>query len=81
MQECSWEYAGHGVVLECGRSDEIVTGRCGSGENRGIQMILLDIILKIKTCLDCPGGTSHGNLCCELDYVSKRNMSQTGGRS
>ena len=35
MQECSWEYAGHGVVLECGRSDEIVTGRCGSGENRG----------------------------------------------
>ena len=44
-------------------------------------MILLDIILKFQTCLDCPGGTSHGNLCCELDYVSKRNMSQTGGRS
>ena len=35
MQECSWEYAGHGVALECGRSDEIVVGRCGSGENRG----------------------------------------------
>ena len=35
MQECSWDYAGHGVVLECGRSDEIVVGRCGSGENRG----------------------------------------------
>ena len=35
MQECSWDYAGHGVVLECGRSDEIVVGRCGSGRNRG----------------------------------------------
>ena len=76
MQECSWDYAGHGVVLECGRSDEIVVGRCGSGENRGYKKI--DFLLSIMSNYsDCPGGTSHGNLCCELDYVAKRNMSQT----
>ena len=52
--ECTWEYTGHGKQLECGRSDEIVVGRCGSGGN-----------------LDCPGDSSHGNLCCELDFYEK----------
>ena len=33
--ECSWDYAVHGQVLECGRSDEVLVGRCGSGENKG----------------------------------------------
>ena len=51
--ECTWEYSGHGSPLECGRSDEVVVGRCGSGRH-----------------LDCPGGTSHGILCCELDFVA-----------
>ena len=30
---CSWTYANHGYQLECGRNDEIVAGRCGSGEH------------------------------------------------
>ena len=50
--ECTWEYSGHGIPLECGRSDEVVVGRCGSGKNE-----------------DCPGGTSHGNLCCEFNFL------------
>merc|ERR1711953_5340 len=50
--QCGWQYSGHGVQLDCGRSDEVVVGRCGSGGN-----------------LDCPGSTSHGNLCCELDVL------------
>ena len=33
--ECTWEYTGFGVQLECGRSDEIIVGRCGSGSNEG----------------------------------------------
>ena len=32
--QCGWSYANHGQKLECSRSDEIVAGRCGSGENR-----------------------------------------------
>ena len=47
------QYTGHGAGLECGRSDEVVVGRCGSGRNS-----------------DCPGETSHGVLCCELDWVT-----------
>ena len=31
--ECTWEYHGYGVLLECGRSDEVLVGRCGSGRN------------------------------------------------
>ena len=31
--QCGWIYTAHGYPLECGRSDEIVAGRCGSGEN------------------------------------------------
>ena len=50
--ECTWEYSGHGTLLECGRSDEVLVGRCGSGKT-----------------LDCPGGTSQGNLCCKLDFL------------
>ena len=52
--QCTWEYSGHGVQLLCGRSDEVVAGRCGSGKNH-----------------DCPGETSHGNLCCELDLITE----------
>ena len=57
--ECTWEYTGHGEPLECGRSDEVVVGQCGSGRD-----------------LDCPGGTSHGNLCCELDFLCKKHEKQ-----
>ena len=31
-RHCSWTYANHGYPLECGREDEIVAGRCGSGQ-------------------------------------------------
>ena len=27
--------------------------------------------------LDCPGGTSHGILCCELDFVATNGGNQT----
>lgn len=27
--------------------------------------------------LDCPGGTSHGILCCELDFISASGANQT----
>ena len=30
--QCTWEYADYGYQLECGRSDEVVAGRCGSGQ-------------------------------------------------
>ena len=55
--ECTWEYGGYGAMLECGRSDEVLAGRCGSGKN-----------------LDCPGGTSHGNLCCKLDFLGNNTF-------
>ena len=29
---CSWTFANHGYPLECGRNDEVVAGRCGSGQ-------------------------------------------------
>merc|ERR1719282_1837744 len=29
--ECTWEYGGFGDQIECGRSDEVLVGRCGSG--------------------------------------------------
>ena len=29
---CNWIYANHGYRLECGRKDEVVAGRCGSGQ-------------------------------------------------
>merc|ERR1711934_1126056 len=29
--ECTWEYTGYGERVECGRSDEVLVGRCGSG--------------------------------------------------
>ena len=35
--ECTWEYIGHGAQIECGRSDEVLVGRCGSGRDLGIQ--------------------------------------------
>merc|ERR1712029_1084868 len=50
--ECTWEYGGYGQMLECGRSDEVLVGRCGSGSKR-----------------DCPGDSSHGNLCCQLVFL------------
>ena len=25
--QCTWEYSGHGTMLECGRSDEVLVGR------------------------------------------------------
>ena len=34
--QCSWEYFGHGQQMECGASDEIMVGRCGSGMNRPV---------------------------------------------
>ena len=30
--ECTWEYSGHGTMLECGRSDEVLVGRWGDLE-------------------------------------------------
>ena len=33
--QCTWEYFDHGQQMECGRSDEIIAGRCGSGMNKG----------------------------------------------
>ena len=30
--ECGWIYAEYGYQIECPRSDEIVAGRCGSGQ-------------------------------------------------
>ena len=33
--QCTWEYFDHGQQMECGRSDEIIVGRCGSGMNKG----------------------------------------------
>ena len=27
--QCTWEYSGHGTMLECGRSDEVLVGRWG----------------------------------------------------
>merc|ERR1711872_128729 len=51
--QCTWENTGHGIPLECGRDDEVLVGRCGSGGRE-----------------DCQGNTSHGILCCELDYLS-----------
>ena len=35
--QCTWEYFDHGQQMECGRSDEIIVGRCGSGMNKGEQ--------------------------------------------
>ena len=29
---CEWKYANHGYPIECGRNDEVVAGRCGSGQ-------------------------------------------------
>ena len=29
---CDWKYANHGDPVECGRIDEVVAGRCGSGQ-------------------------------------------------
>merc|ERR1719464_616357 len=29
---CDWKYANHGCPVECGRIDEVVAGRCGSGQ-------------------------------------------------
>ena len=29
---CDWKYANHGYPVECGRIDEVVAGRCGSGQ-------------------------------------------------
>ena len=37
--ECSWQYHGHGAMLKCGRSDEILVGRCGSGKYPGIKLL------------------------------------------
>merc|ERR1712107_692823 len=33
-KECTWEYFGYGVMMECARSDEVIAGRCGSGKNQ-----------------------------------------------
>ena len=35
--QCTWEYFQHGQQMECGGSDEIIVGRCGSGRNQGEQ--------------------------------------------
>ena len=29
---CNWIYTNHGYPIECGRNDEVVAGRCGSGQ-------------------------------------------------
>jgi len=51
--ECTWQYSHTwGDLLECGRSDEVLTGRCGSGSH-----------------YDCPGETTQGILCCQLDFI------------
>ena len=33
--QCTWEYFDWGQQMECGRSDEIIVGRCGSGSHKG----------------------------------------------
>ena len=33
-EQCTWLYANHGHDIKCGRDDEVVAGRCGSGENK-----------------------------------------------
>ena len=38
-KECTWEYFGYGVMMECARSDEVIAGRCGSGKNQGNKKI------------------------------------------
>ena len=46
--QCTWEYTGHGIMLECGRSDEVVVGRCGSGENRGrLWYIYMEVVISM----------------------------------
>ena len=52
MTECTWSYGGFGAPLVCGRSDEVLVGRCGGSRT-----------------LDCPHGSSHGNLCCKLAFL------------
>ena len=32
VETCSWLYGNHGHPLECEKKDEIVAGRCGSGQ-------------------------------------------------
>ena len=32
ISNCHWNYGNHGVPIECGRNDEAVAGRCGSGQ-------------------------------------------------
>merc|ERR1712198_524918 len=50
---CTWLYGGHGEQLECGREDEVLAGRCGSGRNNDCH----------------GGHSSQGNLCCEFDLL------------
>ena len=45
--QCTWEYFDHGQQMECGRSDEIIVGRCGSGMNKGEEVKLTDILTVI----------------------------------
>ena len=32
VDNCHWNYTNYGVPIECGRNDEVVAGRCGSGQ-------------------------------------------------
>ena len=68
--ECHWDYTpGWGHRKECGRSDEVLVGRCGSGMNQSRLNKTLIIQNYVISISDCPGGTDHGNLCCELDFM------------
>ena len=74
--QCTWEYTGHGDQIECGRDDEVnplamaynaslhygptpcAPGQVVAGRcGSGYQA-------------NCPGATSHGSLCCELDILA-----------
>ena len=45
------------IILECGRTDEVVMGRCSTGGGHTGDG-------------DCPDGNVHGIYCCEIDVVA-----------
>ena len=91
-RECYLQYSGHGVQLDCGRSDEVAkksvqdllgspnTFSCSPGVRcfvnplKALLTALSNSQVVVGRCgsggnLDCPGSTSHGNLCCEVDVL------------
>ena len=67
--QCGWLWGQHGKILECNRDDEVSqyhdtrTFVCSSN----VQVV-------VGRCgsganYDCPEHSSHGILCCGLDYM------------